>query len=91
MQQRVEQQVEQDDQLAMQLQAEEQGRVDRLIQLGPAKRTTPYMEGKVAAAHQAFSLDVAELLSDDDDGQRSMLLACRVSKQVLNEVEADHE
>ncbi len=63
-------QIDQDAQLQAQLQAEEQARV-----ACPAKkRATPYTEKQLEAARQAFPLDT-EPASDDDEQQRSLLLA----------------
>ncbi len=70
MQHRVEQQVNRDDQLARQLQADEQRGADCLIQLGPARRTVaPPMEEEVECARRAFGdipLDATGPADDDD-------------------------
>ncbi len=52
------------------------------------------MEEELEHARRAFHdipSDATEPVSDDEEGQRSMLLARKVSKQVVYEVEADHE
>ncbi len=91
---RVEQQVEQDDHLARQLQADKQRGVDRPIQVQPPKppkQVAPPTDQQVAAPRQAFSLEIAAHSSDDEGEQWSLLLARKVSKQVAGEAEDDDE
>ncbi len=49
------------------------------------------MEKQLEAARRAFPLDAAELASDDDEGQRSMLLARKAISHVADKAEADHD
>ncbi len=70
-----------------QLQAEEQARAAH-----PAKqRVTPLTEKQLKATYRAFAdipLD-SELTSDDDEQQRSILLARKVASEESKKVEAD--